>query len=334
MNEFLIVGHGLAGAVLAHQLLDRGQKVVVMEADLPHSASRVSVGLVNPLIGPKLNPPEKIQECLAINDSFYNRYAKAWGKSFYKAITLHRIFISKKQQANWRMKEKDSIAGLYTGKFLSSVDWAKKGLHAPHGSGITKNAYQLDVSSFLQASREKLQSVDAWESSSFTDGSGIKKMGVIFCEGFRVIENPLFKHLPFAPARGEVLRIQSKLKDSLSNGAWHLPCNGEEALVGSTWDHQELMCGPTEIGKSEIFQSCNYYDLSRQPLLEHLSGVRSGTKDRNPIMGLHPKLPNRYLFNGFGSRGTSTIPYYSCKMADFLINQKTIPKAVNLARFK
>ena len=127
-----------------------------------------------------------------------------------------------------------------------------------------------------------------------------QKMGVVFCEGFRVIENPLFKHLPFAPARGEVLRIQSKLDDSLSNGAWHLPCNGEEALVGSTWDHQELMCGPTEIGKSEIFQSCNYYDLSRQPLLEHLSGVRSGTKDRNPIMGLHPKLPNRYLFNGFG----------------------------------
>ena len=34
MNEFLIVGHGLAGAVLAHQLLDRGQKVVVMEGNL------------------------------------------------------------------------------------------------------------------------------------------------------------------------------------------------------------------------------------------------------------------------------------------------------------
>ena len=50
-------------------------------------------------------------------------------------------------------------------------------------------------------------------------------------------------------------------------------------------------------------------------------------------MGLHPKLQNTYLFNGFGARGTSTIPYYSCKMADFLINQKTIPKAVNLARF-
>ena len=74
MNEFLIVGHGLAGAVLAHQLLDRGQKVIVMEADLPHSASRVSVGLVNPLIGPKLNPPDKIRDCLAINDSCYNHY--------------------------------------------------------------------------------------------------------------------------------------------------------------------------------------------------------------------------------------------------------------------
>ena len=58
MKEFLIVGHGLAGAVLAHQLLNRNQKVTVMDGNLAHSASGVSVGLVNPLIGPKLNPPE------------------------------------------------------------------------------------------------------------------------------------------------------------------------------------------------------------------------------------------------------------------------------------
>jgi hypothetical protein len=334
MNEYLIVGHGLAGAVLAHQLLERGQKVVVIEGNFTHSASGVSVGLVNPLIGPKLNPPEKIQECLAANQSFYHHCEQAWAKSFYKPISFHRIFKSKKQQFIWSVKQSDSIAGLYTGKFLSSEDWEKKGLYAPHGTGLTKSSYQLDVSSFLQKSREKLQSVDAWESGSFSDQTGCKKMRVIFCEGFRVIENPLFKYLPFAPARGEVLRIHTELKDSLSNGAWHLPYHREEAFVGSTWDHQNLMCGPTEIGKSEIFQNCNYYDLSRQPLLDHLSGVRSGTKDRNPIMGSHPKLPNRYLFNGFGSRGTSTIPYYSRKMVDFLINQKTIPEAVNLSRFK
>ena len=121
-------------------------------------------------------------------------------------------------------------------------------------------------------------------------------MGVIFCEGFRVIENPLFKSPSFRPRQGRGIKDSSKLEDSLSNGAWHLPCNGEEAFVGSTWDHQELMCGPTEIGKSEIFQSCNYYDLSRQPLLEHLSGVRSGTKDRNPIMGLHSQTAKPLSF--------------------------------------
>ena len=66
MSKFLIVGHGLAGAVLAHTLIEKKQDVSVMDTNLGHSASSVSVGLVNPLIGPKLNLPKKMVDCLQI----------------------------------------------------------------------------------------------------------------------------------------------------------------------------------------------------------------------------------------------------------------------------
>ena len=58
MIDFLIVGHGLAGATLAHLLLERGQRIMVLDKKLPHCASQVAAGLVNPLIGPKFNIPE------------------------------------------------------------------------------------------------------------------------------------------------------------------------------------------------------------------------------------------------------------------------------------
>ena len=70
MTDFIIVGHGLAGSVMAHHLIERGQKVLVLDAGLPNSASAVSVGLVNPLIGPKLNPPFMIKDCLMENELF------------------------------------------------------------------------------------------------------------------------------------------------------------------------------------------------------------------------------------------------------------------------
>jgi flavin-dependent dehydrogenase len=82
MSKFLIVGHGLAGAVLAHTLIKKKQDVSVMDTNLGHSASSVSVGLVNPLIGPKLNLPKKMIECLQINQKFFAHYEKKLGSKF------------------------------------------------------------------------------------------------------------------------------------------------------------------------------------------------------------------------------------------------------------
>ena len=333
MKEFLIVGHGLAGSVIAHKLTALGYKVTVFDNQLPHSASNVSVGLVNPLIGPKLNAPEKIIPCLSENNNFFSSLEKIWGDKFYKPISLHRVFKSETQRKLWIKKTKDLETCDYTGNLSNSNFWREKNIFAPHGSGLTNNGYQLDVKRFLNASKDILQSSDSWESNSFTYNNRSKNQIIIFCEGFRVIENDLFKNLPFAPARGEVIKIQSYLKEALNNGSWHLPIEDQMAFIGSNWDHSNFICGPTERGKSEIFENCSFYDFRDNKIVKHLSGVRSGTRDRNPIIGEHHNEKNCFIFNGFGSRGTTTIPYYASKLIESLTNQKPIPKEVNLTRF-
>jgi glycine oxidase len=334
MTDFIIVGHGLAGSVMAHYLIARGQKVTVIDAGLAHSASSVSVGLVNPLIGPKLNPPFMITECLIENELFFRQCERAWGSNFYRSIPLHRLFISEKQKDTWNEMEKKSDFIQFQDGQWSTAHYEEMGIQAPLGAGITKNAWQLDVPSFLQASKDYLIANKAWKNSAFQEENKQDSPKIIFCEGFRVLENPWFKYLPFAPARGEVLTVQSEIDLALSNGSWHLPGFEDYAYLGSTWDHQNLVSGPTEKGKKEILRKCDFVDFSKKDFPQHLSGVRSGTKDRHPIIGVHPNHKNLFLFNGFGSRGTSTIPHYAKKMTDFLLDDRTLPSEANLNRFE
>ena len=62
--DFLLVGHGLAGALLADALERRGRRVAVADPYLPFGATKVAAGILNPIIGPKLNAPWRIKDCL------------------------------------------------------------------------------------------------------------------------------------------------------------------------------------------------------------------------------------------------------------------------------
>ena len=107
MKEFLIIGHGLAGSVIAHKLTALGYKVTVFDNQLPHSASNVSVSLVNPLIGPKLNAPEKLYHvCQKIIISLAP--SKKFGEINFTNLFLYRVFKSETQRKLWIKKQKIS----------------------------------------------------------------------------------------------------------------------------------------------------------------------------------------------------------------------------------
>ena len=325
----MIVGHGIAGAILAQTFAKHGITVHVAEADLPHHASPIAAGLVNPLIGPKLNPPFDIEKCFQEIRILNDFFSREFGESFYENLSLYRIFRNQEQANIWKSNP-SKISHFY--EKAEIINPKETSIKAPFGIGITK-CLRLRIQSFLEFSKHSLMESNQWKQGSHNyDDQGYDI--VIFCEGFRSAQNPWFSHLPFAPVRGEILEIQKKLLFAASNGTWAIPQSSTSFLAGSTWDHSGLEKGPTAEGKKKILNDLDFLNLNSLEVLFHGSGVRNGTQDRNPIIGPHPKNQKIFIFNGFGSRGATTIPLYARKLVEFILEKKPLPEHLNLNRFQ
>ena len=326
-EKILIVGHGLAGAVLAHQLLERGIDVEVIDAQRPHSASTISAGLIHPFIGPKMNLPSDYEKCLQANDHFFGEFLTKGGQNFLHSIDLIRIFRNPNQRNRW-----PDLAKEYRKDIWSKEECAQHGLFAEFGAGVTQ-AYQLDTAGFLRSSRALLEESGRFSEVEYCeDFSSHQK--VVFCEGFRVIDNKWFNWLPFSPAQGEILCIEPVLPIQASNGTWYLTDHAREtARAGSTWNHDLDRLGISQKGKEEILSNLSFLQADELTVCNHTSGVRSSTRDRQPILGQHPKRKNLYLFNGFGSRGSTTIARCAKEMIGLILDHKPLGKSLDLNRF-
>lgn len=302
-----------------------------MEGKIEHSASRIAAGLINPFIGPKLNLPFAFQQCIDGSLDFFGKWNTQFDDFLFKTESLLRIFKSEKQKAKWDDLRRNTVSSRYTLSSISSEELRDSGIMGKYGAGETK-AFRLDIEKFLQLSRQKLKSMNCWVEETFDYKEVNKNEIIIFAEGYNVCENPYFNWLPFAPAQGEILEFTGPQSPALSNGTWFLP-NKLNFIAGSTWRHKDLKSGPTKTGYDTICENLKFIPISKYKKFNHLSGIRSGTLDRNPIIGQHPKLGNLYIFNGFGSRGSTTIKLHADHLTELIINGVKLPQYIDLNRF-
>lgn len=327
-KKFVIVGHGLAGSVLAHTLIKHKQQVVVIEADMPHSATQVSAGLINPFIGPKLNIPEDFVPCIRECKSFFAKMEARSSMKFLESIQLYRVFQTQEQKNKW-----NKLNEMFRIKLLSQSECLKLGINSKFGAGIN-SAWKLNSQNFISYSKKYLRDKKRFSAELF-DARKWKDYQVVFCEGFRATQNPWFKDLPFSPAQGEVTKVRSTYPIDATNGTWHLSerHNGH-AIIGSTWKHEDIESGPNPSVRDKILSRLTFLpDLKMAETLDHQSGVRSGTRDRHPILGTHPEIKNYHIFNGFGSRGCTTIALSAKEMTALLIHGTPLPIYKDLIRF-
>lgn len=351
--DYLIVGHGIAGCLLAAALEHHGVRVGVIDAAMPNAASPVSAGIVNPVIGPKLNPPWQARACLELAARTYRRLETIHRSSFYGSMPILRIFDSQEMLTRWKEKRKlesereseeapdDGFFGPILSPERLQSEYSADG---PHGAGVIQGGGCLNVKALLASSRKHFERKERFFKQAFhyddlgkegdaTTWRNLIIHKVVFCEGFRLRDNPWFSPLPFAPSRGDVLKLGPLPSDTCLNaGYWILPQDEETSLAGATYEHNDPEAPPSPEAESVIRNGLNF--LEKVPeTIERLCGVRPTTTDRMPLIGPHPSEPTLALFNGFGSKASLLAPFCAELMANHLVLDAPLPKELDLRRF-
>jgi glycine/D-amino acid oxidase-like deaminating enzyme len=324
-KPILIIGQGLSGTILAHQALKAGYEVEIWDSPTTHfTSSWAAGGIFNPVTGRKLEATWLAEEIFTYLFPFYEGLEKTLGARFFHPMPLFRPFANVEMK-QWLLDRKSQIDH----DFLRWTD---------EGVWVSKSGW-VDVATLLSASsnyfaEKKILKNRLYSESEFSNIS-VHVDRIICCEGFHGQQNSLWKGFGFLPAKGELLRFKSNQPSEdyiLNKNGFMLPLGNHEFKVGATYRWDEY--GPDSVPEAqlELKQKMASFQIDDYEEVEKLVGVRPATQDRRPLVGMLPDL-NVGIFNGFGSKGVSLIPYFAEAFVGEWFGKKMVHPEASIRRF-
>ena len=344
--DFIVVGHGLAGAILADTLRTNGNKVLVIDEPKLNSASNVAAGLVNPVAGKRFAKTWMADEFIPAANAFYKRLESRFKKPLYIQKPIYKIFSSIEEQNTWMSKSAEESWNNYIeATFIQST--SQPAIQDPFGGIMIRQGGYLQVAEMLHLLAQELLAKDLMLPEKFDTASltltaqGVSYKGItadklIFCEGYQVIHNPYFKWLPLQPTKGEVLTIQTQNfnQECIYNKAVYVvPVGDGKFKIGATYDWRNPDEEPTAPGKAELSE--RFKQITAQPfqVIEHEAGIRPAVRDRKPLLGQHPEYKQLFVFNGLGSKGVLMAPYLAQELAAATKGTTELPREIHISRY-
>ncbi|GAA4389693.1 FAD-dependent oxidoreductase [Hymenobacter koreensis] len=347
-TDYLIIGHGLAGATLAWELRRRGRTVLVLDTVQPDSASRVAAGLINPVAGKRFALSWRIDELLPAARAFYQTLEAEFGSTFFHELPILKLFSSVREQNDVLARSADNRWGNYVADPAQPLP-AVPGLKQPFGGLELRHGGWVDTEALLNAlTADGLQK--GWlrsetfapellvaEAAGASYAGWVRARRVVFCEGAAAVRNPWFSWLPITPNQGEVLDVEAPALPTdyvLNRGAYVVPVGaGGRVRVGATYRWPPFALEPTPEARQELAERLR--ELTDVPfqVTGQRVGVRPAVRDRKPLLGVHPQLPTLAVFNGLGSKGVLLAPRMAQLLADVLENGQELWPEVNILRY-
>ncbi len=336
--DILIVGQGLAGSILAYELMEMGQKVAIVDPGLELTSSRVAAGLYNPITGRKMTKTWLADRIFPQLQDYYTQLEGFLSAKFHFPMKMYRPFQSVEEENDWMGKASQPDFSKYIDQVYSR-SMQKGGINDPFGGIILRHTGYVDlpnlISSFSNYFKSKgVSTQKLFEFSTMQkDGESLhygefEAKKVIFCDGPFYKDNPYWKNLRFRLVKGEVIDVDFQLGADLivNRGVFIIPKKGF-STVGSTYDHNDLSWEPTEKGSSSICEKLDKIFSGKYRILRQRAGIRPATFDRRPFIGFNSEDNRMGIFNGFGSKGVSLVPFFAKQFAkNIVFGEEVLPE--------
>ncbi len=343
--DFLIVGNGLAGTLLAFEMLDHGLNFRIMASPEKSRASMVAAGMFNPLVFKRMTKSWIADELLPVMEKRYRRLEEKLNETFFFKKDILKP-LSEQEMLLWKERSLDPAFA----KYIRSVETESRFsmLKNAAGYGVVTQSGHIQIQVFLDASeklfRNENKLIDATISfDKFNPDNPIFQFGkykfenIVFCEGYHLTQNPFLNFIPLKPVKGELIQIYApELKEEfiLNKKVFVLPVGKHRFKVGSTYEWKDLTEHPTQSGKNSIINRLEELISVNYKIEDHWAGIRPAVIDRRPVLGFHPIYNSISVFNGLGTKGVMLAPYFAREMFRTLTEKDySSKKEVQLERF-
>ena len=344
--DYIVVGQGIAGTVLAFQLRLKGKHVFVIDKHRDSTSSKIAPGTYNPMVLKRFTPCWKVEEQLSSLYHFIESFEESFNTIIHKPLRLWRKFASIQEQNLWLEKSNHNrLIPFMNSSFISNPH---KDINADFGFGEVKKSGWVDFSLLISKFKEKLEHDGCFLDEEFDFNSmlirqntvtykSISAQKIVFCEGHRLTQNPFFNYLPLIPTKGELITVKLeglKVQELIKSKITLLPLGNDIYKVGATfnWDDKDELCSVK--AKQELLAKLKELVHVNPVIIKQHAGLRPTVKDRRALLGAHPNYDNIIVFNGLGTRGLLISPYLALQLIQFMEQGVDLDPEVDIKRYK
>ena len=344
--DFFIVGQGLAGTLLAFELISQKKKVIVFDELQNTKASDVAAGLINPVVFRRMTKTALLDAAFPQMESTYQQLEDLLDEKFYFPGQILKL-LNEEGDLLWRNKVFANQLTDYISPNPIQPDQFEV-LKSTYSIGLINKSGRIDLQNLIRSFRKFLieRNLIYFEpfdyekvaiSTEYVYYKGHSAQKIIFCEGAAASKNPFFSKIQFKHSKGEVLDVRLpnvNINETVADEVFLMPMGNDRFKVGATYSWEIQNCKTTEIGRSELLEKLKKITSVKPIVLNQLAGIRPTTHDRKPVVGLLPHCPQIGILNGLGSKGALLAPYCARLLSDVLTGNTTnIPGDINVTRY-
>ncbi len=343
--DFLLVGQGISGSFLYHELVKAGYSVAVVDERRPNSASMVASGVINPVTGRRIVKTWLIDEIIPAIRASYSELSELFDINALQELSVIDFFTTPQMVLAFQQRFAEDKQ--YLSLPAEQQQWKDQFNH-DFGFGEITPAFVANMQEIITNSRKRIAESGRLIDTGFdinrlvlqTDELRYEELTasrLIFCDGISSATNPYFGMLPFGGNKGEavIVEIEGLEPDHVFKKGFSLvPWKQNLFWLGSNylWEFENDLPTPGYYRFAENWLR----QTLRMPfrIVEHLAAIRPATLERRPFIGFHPVYPQLGIFNGMGTKGCSLAPFFAKQFVQQIKTGSGLYKEADVDRFK